>query len=146
MLYRQFDCVILRFWALSPCNTYQEPRLNQFNFIGRIAAAPARTQHGDTTVCKFTVISNDYAGKNDKGESMTEATSIQFTAFNKKAEAIADNFLKGDQIILMGARLQNNVYKDAKGNDVYGYNFIVDDFEFGAPGPEKRDQLAKRSA
>jgi single-strand DNA-binding protein len=118
--------------------------VNQFNFVGRLAAAPARTQHGDTTVCKFTVISNDYAGKNDQNESTTQATSIQFTAFNKKAQAIADNFFKGDQIILMNVRLQNNTYTDGKGNEVFGYNFIVDDFDFGAPGPEKREQLAKR--
>jgi single-strand DNA-binding protein len=120
--------------------------VNSFNFSGRLAAAPVLTNHGDSKVCKFTVIANEYAGKDkESGDSLERTTSIRFTAFNKKAIAIAENFFKGDQIILSNAHVQNNDYTDGAGKEVYGYDYVVDDFDFGAPGPEKREQLAKRS-
>lgn len=116
--------------------------MHSFNFTGRIAAAPALTNHGDTKVCKFTLISNEYAGKDEAtGQAQETTLSIQFTAFNAKAEAIAKNCLKGDQLILKDVKMQNNNYSGTDGKEVYGYNFIVDQFEFGAPGSEKRKQL-----
>lgn len=119
--------------------------MNQLNFVGRLAAAPTLTKHGETHVAKFTLLSNEYAGK-DKGtgESLESTVSIQFTAFDKKAQVIAEHCLKGDQVILTNARIQNNDYEKS-GEKVYGYNFIVEDFEFGAPGAEKREQLANRA-
>lgn len=65
--------------------------------------------------------------------------SIQFTAFRAKAEAIAKNAMKGDQLIVDYRIENNNFQKDGK--DVYGYNFVVEDFTFGAPGKEKREQF-----
>lgn len=121
--------------------------MNSFDFVGRLASAPTLTNTGETRVVKFTAISNDYAGKDEAtGETLTRTTAIQFTAFNKKAVAIADNFLEGDQIILANVSIQNNNYEKTDGTKVYDYNFIVDDFDFGAPGPKKRDQLANRRA
>ena len=35
-----------------------------------------------------------------------------------------------------------NTY-EKNGETVYGYNFIVEDFAFGAPGKEKRDQFSR---
>ncbi len=120
--------------------------MHSFNFSGRLAAAPEFTRHGSTDVCKFTLLSNEYAGKDEAtGEAQERTLGIQFTAFNKKADAISKNFLKGDQMNLWNVKIQNNDYTDNAGTKVYGYSFIVDDFEFAAPGPEKRAQLdAKR--
>jgi single-strand DNA-binding protein len=111
--------------------------MNTLHFTGRLAASPTLSQHDETRVAKFTLIRNDYVGK-DKPERVT---SIQFTAFNGRAKAIADNARKGDQLIVQ-ASLQNNTYE--KGDEtVYGYNFVVDSFEFGAPGEESRERLRK---
>jgi single-strand DNA-binding protein len=113
-------------------------------FIGNLAKAATITGSGDRAVCKFTLISNEYAGKDkDSGEARQRMVSIQFTAFRQKGEAIAQYALKGDQLIVH-YRIENNRYTDkASGEEVYGYNFIVEDFGFGAPGKEKREQLSR---
>lgn len=108
-------------------------------FTGNLASAPVLTGSGERAVCKFTLISNEYAGKDEGGAAKERAVSIQFTAFRGKAEAIAKNALKGDQLIVTH-RIENNNYQKA-GEDVYGYNFVVDDFAFGAPGKAKREQF-----
>jgi hypothetical protein len=40
-------------------------------------------------------------------------------------------------------RVENHNY-EKDGQEVYGFNFVVQEFEFGAPGSKKREQLAER--
>jgi single-strand DNA-binding protein len=118
--------------------------MNSFNFIGRLAAAPAMTGSGDRAVTKFKLIQNRYAGKDEAGDALETVVAIQFTAFRGRAEAIAKNCFKGDQLAVT-AHVQNNNYsKD--GVDMYDFNFLVDEFEFCAPGEAKRQELAGRQA
>lgn len=113
-------------------------------FVGNLARPASVTGTGERAVARFTLIANEYAGKDkDTGESRERAVAIQFTAFRAKAEAIAKNALKGDQLII-DYRIENNDYEKA-GEPVYGYNFIVEDFAFGAPGKEKREQFMNRA-
>lgn len=117
---------------------------NVLIFDGRVAQAPTLTRPNGNAVCKFTLIRNEYAGTDNDGNVRDERTvSIQFSAFNKRAEAIAKNVMEGDQLIVT-ARIANNNYQK-EGQDVYGFNFVVEDFDFGAPGPRKRAQLAERN-
>jgi single-strand DNA-binding protein len=118
--------------------------MNNLNFDGRLAKAPALTGSGDRAYTRFTLIRNEYAGKDDQGESMERQVSLQFTAFRGMAEAIAKNFMKGDQMIVT-ARVENNNYPDKEsGEIIYGTSFILESFDYGAPGPAKRAELAKR--
>ena len=50
--------------------------------------------------------------------------------------------------LLASALSSNNDRPDPKnpGEKIYGYNFIIEEIDFGAPGPEKRAMLAKRQA
>jgi single-strand DNA-binding protein len=114
-------------------------------FSGNLAKTPVLSGSGDKAVLKFTLISNEYAGKDDAGESRERTVSLQFTAFRQKAEVIARNAMKGDQLIV-GYRIENNRYKDKDDNDVYGYDFILESFEFGAPGREKREHFNQADA
>jgi single-strand DNA-binding protein len=108
-----------------------------YPFVGRVAAAPTSQGTGDKRVTKFTLIKNEYAGKDaQSGEAKERVVSIQFTAFRGKAEAIANHVNKGDQLIV-SFRIENNRY-EKDGEEIFGYNFIVDDFEFGAPGSLSR--------
>ena len=119
--------------------------MNALHFDGRLTAAPILTAHGTVKVTKFTLIRNDYAGKDeDSGERKETPVSIQFTAFGVRGEAIARNAMKGDQLIVT-AHLANNDYTDSNDIERYGYNFIIDDFTFGAPGEAKRARLAQRA-
>ncbi len=115
-----------------------QPHIN--TFVGRMAAAPMQRQHGATAVTKFTLIRNEYAGK----DRPPRKVSLPFTAFGAQAEAIARNFAKGDQMIC-SYRIENNDYEKAD-EMIYGFNFIVDSFEFGAPGEDTRSYLAQRAA
>ncbi len=109
-----------------------------YPFLGRVAAAPTTQGTGDKTVTKLVLMKNEYAGK-DKEE---RTVAIQFTAFRGKAEAIAKNVNKGDQLFV-SFRIENNNYvKD--GEDVFGFNFILDDFEFCAPGALSREKFAAK--
>jgi single-strand DNA-binding protein len=107
-------------------------------FVGNLAKSPTRV-NGEQAITKFTLISNEYAGKNEDGTIRERTVSIQFTAFRWIAEAIAQNAMKGDQMIVI-FRIENNHY-EKNGMEVYGYNFIVDEFTLGAPGKEKREHL-----
>ncbi|HFX1228590.1 TPA: single-stranded DNA-binding protein [Pseudomonas aeruginosa] len=117
--------------------------MQQNMFIGNLAKTPAITGTGDRAVCRFTLIENEYAGKDrETGETRERSTAIQFVAFRAKAEAIAKHCMKGDQLIVQ-YRIENNDYTPEGSNETrYGFNFVVEDFKFGAPGKEKREQLA----
>lgn len=117
--------------------------MNHFHFTGRLAKAVTLSGQGDRAVAKFTLIRNQYAGKDDGGDAIEKTVAIQFTAFRKKAEAIAKNFFKGDQMVVV-ARIENDNYTDKDEVERYGFSFVVEDFDFGAPGEEKRAHLAAR--
>ena len=108
-------------------------------FVGNLAKFATLSGFNETAVSKFTLISNEYAGRDKQtGEIRERTVSIPFVAFRSKAEAIAQHALKGDQLI-MTYRIEKNVFQK-DGEDIYSYNFIVEDFEFGRPGKEKREQ------
>lgn len=115
--------------------------MQQLMFVGNLAKPASLTGSGDRAVAKFTLIANEYAGKDASGEAKERSVAIQFTAFRGKAEAIAKNAMKGDQLVVF-ARIENNNYQK-NGEDVYDFNFLVEDFQFGAPGKEKREQFAQ---
>ena len=109
-------------------------------FVGNLAKSPSVSGTGDKAVGKFILISNEYAGKDkETGEAQERMVSLQFTIFRGRAEALAQHALKGDQLIV-DYRIENNNY-EKDGDTVYDYNFIVEDFTFGAPGKEKREEL-----
>jgi len=116
--------------------------MNHLHFTGRLAKAPTLTGNGDKAYAKFTLIRNEYAGKGQAGDQLEKQVSIQFTAFRRKAEAIAEYCRKGDQLTIL-ARVENNNYQK-DGVDHFDFSFVVDEFEFGAPGAEKRSELASR--
>lgn len=114
-------------------------------FIGRLAAAPTSSRHGENTVTRFTLIRNEYAGKDSVTDDIrVRNVALPFTAFNGQAVALTRHCCKGDQLIVF-YRIENNHYTDKGGNECYGFNFIVDSWQFGAPGEEKRQRLAAES-
>ncbi|EPR9400612.1 single-stranded DNA-binding protein [Escherichia coli] len=115
---------------------------NAFHFSGRLSLTPVMKE-GDK-VLKFTLLRNEPGRRGEEGGQREMKTiSIQFTAFNQTAEQIAKHCRKGDQLII-DSHIENNNYTDANQNQVYGFSFIVDKFEFGAPGSEKRQELESR--
>jgi len=110
-------------------------------FVGNLAKSATLTGAGDRAVAKFTLMANEYAGKDrESGEVRERSVAIQFTAFRAKAETIVKNAMKGDQLIV-DYWVENNDY-EKDGETVYAHNFIVEDFQFGAPGKAKREQFS----
>lgn len=104
-------------------------------FVGRVAAAP-ETSGQENTVTRLTLITNEYAGEGKEDRTV----SIPFTAFGKRGDALANNVRKGDQLIVT-YRIENNRWQK-DGVEQYGYNFIIQDFQFGAAGVATREALA----
>ncbi len=98
-------------------------------FSGRVAA-PVELSGNESKVAKVTLIDNAYAGKDEQGGSKTEKVSIRFIAFGKRAEVLQKHLNTGDQVIFR-YEIRNNDYETEAGKR-YGYNFIVQDFEFAA--------------
>jgi single-strand DNA-binding protein len=119
--------------------------MNSFNLtaVGNLTKNPELTAKGDTTYTRFCLVGNDYAGKDEEGNSREVATSLWFVAFDKLGEAIAKNARKGDQLILQ-AQIRSNNWTDEDGEKRYDYSFVVQNFRFGAPGKAKREELARR--
>lgn len=105
-------------------------------FIGRVAASPTLSGEGDKKHARVTLIDNLYLGKDEQGKAKEKAISLQFTAFRNTAESLA-KANKGDQLAVTH-RIENTQYQK-DGEDVYGYQFIVESFEFCAPGPISRE-------
>lgn len=109
-------------------------------FVGRLGKAATLTGSADNQVSKLTLLNEEYKGKDPAtGETLYKTVAIQFTAFRAMAKAISENTMKGDQLIV-SFRIENNDY-EKDGETVYSYNFIIESFEFGAPGKAKRATL-----
>jgi single-strand DNA-binding protein len=120
--------------------------MNSFNLtaVGNLADDPELAVKGETAFTKFCLIGNDYAGKDDEGNSREIVTSLWFVAFDGLGEAIAKNVRKGDQLIVE-ARIRSNSWTDKEGEMHFDHSFIAQSFRYGAPGKTTREQLARRA-
>jgi single-strand DNA-binding protein len=126
-------------------NIQQEQSMNSFNVtaVGNLARDPELATKGDTTYTNFCLLGNDYAGKDEQGNSREIVTSVYFVAFDALGEAIAKNARKGDQLVVE-AHMRSNNWVDKDGGKRYEHSYIVNGFRFGAPGRAKREELAAR--
>lgn len=116
--------------------------MNILIFSGRATDSPQIETRGDTKYTRLRLIRNEYIGSDGAGGRKEREVSIQFTAFAKMAEALARNVKTGDQLIIHASVSNNNYTKDNV--KIFGFNFEVIQFEFGAPGAVKRKILAER--
>lgn len=94
--------------------------MNSVTLFGRLGKDPETTQVGETTICSFSLATNN--GK-DK-----QPTWHQIKAFAKTAAVIQQHFKQGDLILIQG-RID---YREHDGK--WYTNIIVDRFEFaGSP-------------
>lgn len=116
--------------------------MNSFTIyaVGNISTDLELEGEGDKVRVQVPLIGNDYAGTDEDGKALERTTQLYFTAFGAKAKAIAKHCRKGDQLIVHG-RIQANNYTQGE-RKVHAYNFIIEDFRFGAPGRVKREELS----
>jgi single-strand DNA-binding protein len=113
--------------------------------VGNLSKNPELVSKADTSYTRFCLIGNDYAGRDDDGNSREVVTSLWFVAFGNLGETIAHNARKGDQLILK-ARIRSNNWTDEQGEKQYDHSYVVESFRFGAPGKVKREEFENSPA
>ena len=113
---------------------------NQLYFVGRLAKAPVLTQTPGMPVCKFTLIRNEYAGKDDAlfladpgkpGESFVLGSSEQIV-LELAARRILDRPERpADYMVLSGELIRDG-------------RFVVRDGRLAIDPPSERDAIAAR--
>ena len=102
--------------------------MNNFNCIGRIVKdLEVKTSQGGTTVLNNTVAINRPFKNKQTGER--EADFINFVAFGKTAEIIAQYHQKGSLIGLSG-RMQSRSYENANSQKVFVTELVVNEMHF----------------
>ncbi len=119
--------------------------MNSFTLtaVGNLAKDPELAVKGDTTYARFCLVGNDYAGRDEHGNSRETVNTLWFVAFEGIGETIAKNTRKGDQLILQACVRSDN-WTNKDGEKQYDHSFVVQHFRFGAPGRIKREELAAR--
>lgn len=102
--------------------------MNQANFLGRITRdIEVRASQGGTTVLNNTIAINRPFKNKQTGER--DADFINFVAFGKTAEIIAQYHSKGDLIGLSG-RMQSRNYENSNGQRVFVTELVVNEMHF----------------
>lgn len=115
---------------------------NSYHFTGRLADDPQMGQ-GENAPCRFRLIRNEYTGSDSSGKPRPERqVVIPFAAFGGRGKTIHEHARKGDQLII-DARIENNRFTDSSNVERFDYNFIVEEFDFGARADRSRDGGAK---
>ena len=84
---------------------------------------------------------DDYNRRRDMSATPEPVAVNRSGGKNAKAKAINEHVFVGDQLMIE-YRLANND-RELEGQTEYGFSFILDDFDFGAPGKIKREKLAQ---
>lgn len=106
--------------------------MNVLIFAGHLADTPELKEEGGTVLTRFRVIKSEFIGRHLEGQPRRKRqVSIQFTAFGKRAEELA-NRKPGDQLTVY-ATISNNNVTDGHGVDRDGHNFEVALIEPGIP-------------
>ena len=102
--------------------------MNNFNCIGRVTKdLEVKTSQGGTTVLNNTVAINRPFKNKQTGER--EADFINFVAFGKTAEIIAQYHQKGSLIGLSG-RMQSRSYQNSNNQKVFVTELVVNEMHF----------------
>lgn len=94
--------------------------------IGRLTRDPEQQQAGQYNVTHFTVASNS-TRKNRDGEYDT--TFIRCAVFGRQGDVIAQQFQKGQPIIVSG-ELSTHEWQDQQGNQRQSFEMSVQNFSF----------------
>ena len=111
--------------------------MNQFNGLGRITKdLELRTSQSGKSVLNNSIAINR-PFKNAQGER--EADFINFVAFGKTAEIIAQYHKKGDMIGLTG-RMQSRSYENPNGQKVFVTELVVNEMHFAGSNNDNQNQ------
>jgi len=115
--------------------------MNNFNCIGRIVKdLEVKTSQGGTAVLNNTVAINRPFKNKQTGER--EADFINFVAFGKTAEIIAQYHQKGSLIGLTG-RMQSRSYENSNSQKVFVTELVVNEMHFTGSNNDSNGQQSQ---
>lgn len=116
--------------------------MNQFNGLGRITKdlELKTSQSGKSVLNNSIAINRPF--KNAQGER--EADFINFVAFGKTAEIIAQYHKKGDMIGLTG-RMQSRSYENNSGQRVFVTELVVNEMHFTGGNDNQQNNQTQRN-
>ena len=112
---------------------------NRGYFTGRVARPIDLREGRESHVCYFTLIRDDYAGVDAAG-TRSRTVTLPLKAFGKRAQLLARKVNVGDQLMVEYS-IRNRV---RRAGELPQFEFIVRDFDFGAPGQITRERWRER--
>lgn len=99
--------------------------INKVILMGRLTKDPElRYTNNKTPVCSFTIAVNNGYGDNKRTDF------VNCIAWNKTAEFVTKNFVKGKMIIVIG-RITTRSWETQDGNRAYATEVIANEVNFG---------------
>lgn len=90
---------------------------NHVTLMGRLGGQPEVTfTKTGTAICKFSLATDRYTGKDEDGKKNKETDWHSVTVFGKAAEVVGKYVDKGDQLLVEGS-IQYNKYQDKDGKE-----------------------------
>ncbi|SPU40618.1 single-strand binding protein [Lysinibacillus capsici] len=112
---------------------------NNCSFAGNLAKeVEFKINPNGLAIAKFTIAVDN--GKDGNGVKL-DPTYVNFTAFRKAAEAIANNCNKGTKIGVISKYTTGSYTDSQSGEKVYTHGFIVEQFKFLSP--KKNNQTSQ---
>lgn len=100
--------------------------MNKVIMMGRLTRDPEiRSTRDGSQIARYTLAVDRKYHKEDE----PKADFFNCTSFGKVAETIGNFLHKGSKVVIDG-EVRNNNYTDKNGNKVYGYQIIVNNFDF----------------
>lgn len=102
--------------------------LNKVLLIGRLGKDPeVRSTTSGLAVCSFSLATNEFKGKGEQREEVTEWHNI--VCFDRLAERAGEYLKKGSQCYIEG-KLQTRKWQDKNGNDRWTTEILANDIGF----------------
>lgn len=100
--------------------------LNQCQIIGHLGSDPEVTQHGELTIAKFSVATNEYWKDKSTNEKKETTEWHRVVCFKKLGEISRDYLKKGAKVYVSG-KLKTSKWQDKNNTDHTTTEVVVDD-------------------
>ncbi len=100
--------------------------LNQCQLIGHLGSDPEVTQHGELTIAKFSVATNESWKDKSTNEKKENTEWHRVVCFRKLGEISRDYLKKGAKVYVAG-KLKTSKWQDKNNTDHYTTEVVVDD-------------------
>jgi single stranded DNA-binding protein len=101
--------------------------INKIILAGRLAQEPKLYNAGqDNQRCNLRLAFNEVTGRDGQGQVQTEGRFVDVTVFGRSAGPVAQQTVKGQEVVVSGRLTQRETAKSADGYDRAVFSIIAD--------------------